>query len=114
MSTDATLSGDAYHQKAVSTPHKQSKRMTETIQAFASNGIIANNISGNDSTITFEVYGDGREQWVSFYYQIETPLFRPSCLRQLTRIDTDDMGFGDISYGSPDRNGGIWILRRYG
>lgn len=28
--------------------------------------------------------------------------------------DTDDMGFGDAPFGSPDRIGGTWVLRRYG
>ncbi|KAH6613876.1 hypothetical protein C7974DRAFT_475756 [Boeremia exigua] len=80
-SADTTLSGAAYHQEA----------------PFASNGTIATNLSGNTSTITFEVTDAGGEQWVSFYYQ-----------------NTDDMGFGDAPYGSPDRIGGIWILRHYG
>ncbi|PGG99805.1 hypothetical protein AJ80_09288 [Polytolypa hystricis UAMH7299] len=64
---------------------------------FASNGTIATGIDGNSSTISFEVDGGGGEQWVSFYYQ-----------------NTDDMGFGDSPYGSPDRINGTWILRRYG
>ncbi|KAJ0383894.1 hypothetical protein COL922a_009523 [Colletotrichum nupharicola] len=52
-------------------------------------------IYGNDSTITFEVEGQGRDQWVSFYHQ-----------------NIDDMGFGDQPFGQPDRINGTWQLRR--
>ncbi|KAH8880801.1 galactan 1,3-beta-galactosidase-like protein [Thozetella sp. PMI_491] len=81
FSADAELSGDAFFQEA----------------PFASNGTIATGINGNSSTITFDVEGEGGEQWVSFYYQ-----------------NIDDMGFGDSPGGTPDRIGGTWILRRYG
>lgn len=63
---------------------------------FANGNLIATDISGNDSTITFHgIEGHGAEQWVSFYYQ-----------------NTDDFGFGDQPFGQPDRLGGEWILRR--
>ncbi|GAB7362428.1 hypothetical protein MBLNU230_g2750t1 [Neophaeotheca triangularis] len=63
---------------------------------FASGGLIATNICGNDSTLTLSgIQGQGSEQWVSFYYQ-----------------NIDDMGFGDQPFGQPDRVGGEWILRR--
>ncbi|KAF4917904.1 hypothetical protein CGCVW01_v009405 [Colletotrichum viniferum] len=57
--------------------------------------VIATGIYGNDSTITFEVEGQGRDQWVSFYHQ-----------------NIDDMGFGDQPFGQPDRINGTWQLRR--
>ncbi|RMJ07767.1 hypothetical protein CDV36_012631 [Fusarium kuroshium] len=80
-SADATVTGDAWHQEA----------------PFASNGTIVTGIEGNDSTISFEIDGEGGEQWVSVYYQ-----------------NIDDMGFGDSPFGAPDRLNGTWILRRYG
>ncbi|KAJ4167500.1 hypothetical protein NW754_011317 [Fusarium falciforme] len=80
-SADATLTGDAWHQEA----------------PFASNGTIATGIDGDDSTISFEIQGEGGEQWVSVYYQ-----------------NIDDLGFGDSPFGAPDRLNGKWILRRYG
>lgn len=53
---DATTAGDAYHQEA----------------NFASGGVIATGIYGNDSTVTFSgIEGTGKPQWVSFYYQSE-------------------------------------------
>lgn len=77
---DAVTSGDAFLQEA----------------KFASEGMIATGIYGNDSTVTFTgVEGDGSTQWVSFYYQ-----------------NTDDMGFGNQPGGSPDRIGGSFQLRR--
>ncbi|KAH8199601.1 hypothetical protein TruAng_006251 [Truncatella angustata] len=77
---DATATGDAFHQEA----------------NFASGGVIATGIYGNDSKIVFSgIQGAGRPQWVSFYYQ-----------------NIDDMGFGDQPGGSPDRIGGSWQLRR--
>ncbi|KAJ5004318.1 hypothetical protein K4K48_010152 [Colletotrichum sp. SAR 10_66] len=63
--------------------------------AFGSHNVIATGIYGNDSTITFEVEGQGRDQWVSFYHQ-----------------NIDDMGFGDQPFGQPDRINGTWQLRR--
>lgn len=63
---------------------------------FASGGLIATGIYGNDSTVTFSgIEGTGEPQWVSFYYQ-----------------NTDDMGFGNQPGGTPDRIGGTWQLRR--
>ncbi|KAF3803791.1 hypothetical protein GCG54_00004971 [Colletotrichum gloeosporioides] len=62
---------------------------------LGSHNVIATGIYGNDSTITFEVEGQGRDQWVSFYHQ-----------------NTDDMGFGDQPFGQPDRINGTWQLRR--
>ncbi|RDW84775.1 glycoside hydrolase family 43 protein [Coleophoma cylindrospora] len=63
---------------------------------FASTGVIATGVYGNDSKVTFEgIEGTGKPQWVSFYYQ-----------------NTDDMGFGDQPGGTPDRIGGSWQLRR--
>ena len=63
---------------------------------FAHGNMIATDINGNDSTLTFSgVKGQGGNQWVSFYYQ-----------------NIDDMGFGDQPQGQPDRIGGEWILRR--
>ncbi|KAF4432930.1 hypothetical protein CFRS1_v007845 [Colletotrichum fructicola] len=62
---------------------------------FGSHNVIATGIYGNDSTITFEVEGQGRDQWVSFYHQ-----------------NIDDMGFGDQPFGQPDRINGTWQLRR--
>ena len=77
---DATTTGDAFLQEA----------------NFASGGLIATGIYGNDSKVTFEgIEGTGKPQWVSFYYQ-----------------NTDDMGFGDQPGGTPDRIGGSWQLRR--
>jgi hypothetical protein len=77
---DATTNGYAFKQEA----------------NFASGGIIATGIYGNDSTITFGgIEGTGKPQWVSFYYQ-----------------NTDDMGFGNQPGGTPDRIGGSWQLRR--
>ncbi|KAK9421322.1 putative Glycosyl hydrolase [Seiridium unicorne] len=77
---DAVAAGDAYHQEA----------------NFASGGVIATGIYGNDSAVTFTgVEGTGKPQWVSFYYQ-----------------NIDDMGFGDQPGGTPDRIGGSWQLRR--
>ncbi|KAK3333259.1 glycoside hydrolase family 43 protein [Cercophora scortea] len=78
--TNAKTSGGAFKQEA----------------SFASHGVIATGIYGNDSTVTFEgIEGTGQPQWVSFYYQ-----------------NTDDMGYGDQPGGSPDRIGGTWQLRR--
>ncbi|KAF2111992.1 glycoside hydrolase family 43 protein [Lophiotrema nucula] len=78
--SDAEVAGSAFKQEA----------------NFASNGVIATGIYGNDSTITFSgIEGTGKEQWISFYYQ-----------------DADDMGFGDQPGGTPDRFGGTWQLRR--
>lgn len=78
--SDASVSGSAFKQEA----------------NFASNGIIATGIYGNDSVVTFSgIEGTGKPQWVSFYYQ-----------------NTDDMGFGDQPGGTPDRIGGTWQLRR--
>ncbi|KAI8309193.1 hypothetical protein K4K61_001967 [Colletotrichum sp. SAR11_59] len=62
---------------------------------FGSHNVIATGIYSNDSTITFEVEGQGRDQWVSFYHQ-----------------NIDDMGFGDQPFGQPDRINGTWQLRR--
>ncbi|KAI8302888.1 hypothetical protein K4K59_000333 [Colletotrichum sp. SAR11_240] len=62
---------------------------------FGSHNVIATGIYGNDSTMTFEVEGQGRDQWVSFYHQ-----------------NIDDMGFGDQPFGHPDRINGTWQLRR--
>lgn len=77
---DAIVTGDAFLQEA----------------NFASGGIIATGIYGNDSTVTFTgIEGSGEPQWVSFYYQ-----------------NTDDMGFGNQPGGSPDRIGGAWQLKR--
>jgi hypothetical protein len=77
---DATVNGDAFLQEA----------------NFASKGVIATGIYGNDSTVTFSgIEGTGKLQWVSFYYQ-----------------NIDDMGFGDQPAGSPDRINGTWQLRR--
>ncbi|KAF7556706.1 hypothetical protein G7Z17_g1222 [Cylindrodendrum hubeiense] len=78
-SKNAKTKGDAYLQEA----------------NFGSNNVIATGIYGNDSTITFDVTGQGKDQWVSFYHQ-----------------NTDDMGYGDQPAGSPDRIGGAWQLRR--
>ncbi|KAH7117578.1 glycoside hydrolase family 43 protein [Dendryphion nanum] len=76
----ATTSGSAFLQEA----------------NFGTDGVIATGIYGNDSTITFSnVTGEGKPQWVSFYYQ-----------------NTDDMGFGDQPGGTPDRINGTWQLRR--
>lgn len=75
-----TFTGNAYLQEA----------------SFATNGLIATGIYGNDSTVTFNnIQGTGQEQWISFYYQ-----------------NTDDMGFGNNPGGSPDRIGGSFQLRR--
>lgn len=80
LAVDAKTAGKAFKQEA----------------NFASKGVIATGIYGNDSTVTFEgIKGTGKPQWVSFYYQ-----------------NTDDMGFGDQPGGSPDRIGGAWQLRR--
>lgn len=77
---EALVSGDAFLQEA----------------NFASGGLIATGIYGNDSTVTFkDIEGSGDPQWVSFYYQ-----------------NTDDMGFGNQPGGSPDRIGGSWQLKR--
>jgi hypothetical protein len=77
---DAQLEGAAFLQEA----------------SFASKGVIATNIYGNSSRVTFTgIRGTGKPQWVSFYYQ-----------------NTDDMGYGDQPGGSPDRIGGSWQLRR--
>ncbi|CAO2657888.1 Nn.00g071480.m01.CDS01 [Neocucurbitaria sp. VM-36] len=77
---DATTSGNAFKQEA----------------SFASHGVIATGIYGNDSKVTFSgIQGSGKPQWVSFYYQ-----------------NTDDMGFGDQPGGTPDRINGTWQLRR--
>ncbi|CAL3963602.1 unnamed protein product [Diplocarpon coronariae] len=77
---DAKVSGTAFKQEA----------------NFASGGIIATGVYGNDSSVSFEgIEGSGKPQWVSFYYQ-----------------NIDDMGFGDQPGGSPDRFGGTWQLRR--
>ncbi|KAK2762154.1 hypothetical protein FQN54_001162 [Arachnomyces sp. PD_36] len=77
---DAETEGEAFHQEA----------------NFASHGVIATGIYGNDSTVTFHgIEGTGEPQWVSFYYQ-----------------NIDDMGFGDQPEGAPDRIGGEWQLRR--
>ncbi|POS72525.1 glycosyl hydrolase family 43 protein [Diaporthe helianthi] len=77
---DAETTGDAFLQEAT----------------FASGGLIATGIYGNDSKVTFSgIEGTGEPQWVSFYYQ-----------------NTDDMGFGNQPGGSPDRIGGTWQLRR--
>ncbi|CAG9998620.1 unnamed protein product [Clonostachys byssicola] len=62
---------------------------------FAGSGVMATGIFGNTSKVVFEVDGAGKDQWVSFYHQ-----------------NTDDMGFGDQPYGSPDRINGTWALRR--
>ncbi|TEA10513.1 hypothetical protein C8034_v009650 [Colletotrichum sidae] len=62
---------------------------------FGSHNVIATGIYGNDSTVTFEVEGEGQDQWVSFYHQ-----------------NIDDMGFGDQPFGQPDRINGTWQLRR--
>ncbi|CAH0016154.1 unnamed protein product [Clonostachys rhizophaga] len=62
---------------------------------FATLSKIATGIYGNDSKITFEVDGQGDDQWVSFYHQ-----------------NIDDMGFGDQPMGAPDRINGTWQLRR--
>ncbi|KAK7425062.1 hypothetical protein QQZ08_008338 [Neonectria magnoliae] len=78
-SKDAKTKGDVYLQEA----------------NFGSHNVIATGIYGNDSTLTFEVDGQGKDQWISFYHQ-----------------NTDDMGFGDQPGGSPDRIGGTWQLRR--
>lgn len=75
-----TITGEAYLQEA----------------SFASGGLIATGIYGNESTVTFTgIEGTGTQQWVSFYYQ-----------------NTDDMGFGNNPGGSPDRIGGSFQLRR--
>lgn len=75
-----TTTGNAYLQEA----------------SFASGGLLATGIYGNESTVTFTgIEGTGRPQWVSFYYQ-----------------NTDDMGFGNNPGGSPDRIGGSFQLRR--
>jgi hypothetical protein len=51
---DTVATGDAYHQEA----------------NFASGGVIATGIYGNDSTVTFTgIEGTGKPQWISFYYQ---------------------------------------------
>lgn len=67
--------------------------------SFATTGVVATGIWGNDSTVTFSgVLGAGpgaQQQWVSFYYQ-----------------NIDDMGFGNQPGGSPDRIGGSFQLRR--
>jgi hypothetical protein len=39
------------------------------LQTFGSYNVIATGIYGNDSTATFEVQGQGQDQWVSFYHQ---------------------------------------------
>lgn len=90
----ATMTGGAYLQEA----------------NFASGGVIATGIYGNESTVTFTGIQGGagsagggnnntttttNQQWVSFYYQ-----------------NTDDMGFGNNPGGVPDRIGGTWQLRR--
>jgi hypothetical protein len=78
--SSARLSGNAFLQEA----------------NFGTDGVIATGIYGNDSTVTFtRVRGEGKPQWVSFYYQ-----------------NTDDMGFGDQPGGTPDRINGTWQLRR--
>lgn len=77
---DATTTGDAFKQEA----------------SFGTDGVIVTGIYGNDSKVSFEVEGQGKPQWVSFYYQ-----------------NTDDMGFGDQPGGTPNRiNGSTWQLRR--
>jgi hypothetical protein len=47
-------------------------------QNFASHGVIATGIHGDESGITLTVDGQGGDQWVSFYYQSKLP---QSCLR---------------------------------
>ncbi|KAL1880591.1 hypothetical protein VTK73DRAFT_5396 [Phialemonium thermophilum] len=80
VARDARTAGGAFKQEA----------------PFASSGVMATGIYGNDSTVTFEgVTGEGGPQWVSFYYQ-----------------NIDDMGFGDQPGGTPDRIGGSFQLRR--
>ncbi|KAF2016779.1 carbohydrate-binding module family 35 protein [Aaosphaeria arxii CBS 175.79] len=80
FASDAETAGEAFHQEA----------------NFASNGVIATGIYGNDSTVTFSgIEGAGVPQWISFYYQ-----------------NIDDMGFGDQPGGTPDRINGTWQLRR--
>lgn len=54
-------------------------------QTFGSGNVIATDIYGNDSTITFEVEGQGQDQWLSFYHQSE--LLRP--FTQLTKMFRD-------------------------
>lgn len=77
---DAKVAGNAFKQEA----------------NFASQGVMATGIYGNDSSVTFEgIEGTGKAQWVSFYYQ-----------------NIDDQGFGDQPGGTPDRIGGAWQLRR--
>ncbi|ROW13291.1 hypothetical protein VPNG_05425 [Cytospora leucostoma] len=77
---DAVVAGDAFLQEA----------------NFASGGLIATGIYGNDSTVTFTgIKGSGKPQWVSFYYQ-----------------NTDDQGYGNQAGGSPDRIGSPFQLRR--
>ncbi|TPX14640.1 uncharacterized protein E0L32_005332 [Thyridium curvatum] len=73
------LAGDAFLQEAT----------------FGSHNVIATGIYGNQSTITFEVDGQGEDQWISFYHQ-----------------NIDDMGYGDQPMGQPDRINGTWQLRR--
>ena len=62
FSKDAAVAGDAFHQEA----------------NFGSNLTIVTGIYGNDSTVTFNVKGCGKKQWVSFWYQ-----------------NTDDVDYGD-------------------
>ncbi|KAH8829436.1 glycosyl hydrolase [Flagelloscypha sp. PMI_526] len=86
------VAGKTYYAKDASTTGNAWKQEAN----FASEGIVATGIYGNDSTITFSgIEGTGKPQWVSFYY-----------------LNTDDMGFGDQPGGSPDRIGGAWQLRR--
>lgn len=70
---NANLTGDAWLQEAVSDPSNRPSTSNSSnpvsIQNFASFNRIATGIYGNDSKITFEVQGAGKDQWVSFYHQ---------------------------------------------
>lgn len=73
-------------------------------QNFASYGVIATGIYGNESTVTFDcIEGTGEPQWVSFYYQsmLTSQVKFWNFLLTYQTIDTDDMGFGDQRKKTP-------------
>lgn len=79
---DFKTTGDAWLQKAVSGslyffPQAFLERAGDAdstrVQNFAGSGVMATGIYGNESQAIFEIEGSGKEQWVSFYHQSESP-----------------------------------------